>query len=873
MSESEQGPNHSVETDKEPEIDKADESITEPQGIEGGSEQEKTPTNVTTPNKESGTQVVPDPNGTEQCSKEEKQTPTMASTTIPPKKEGNTQAPVRQEIDNKGTTGKQANIAYANIVNLLDSPKESSTDEFTFKDPTKLLPNKPAGIPSFDFPKEIEEHFAELKNNRILLVDCFDDNILRAASYELVHRTEENYEQRLLTFEGSQLEQTDLHLGIFVNEKIGSGKKLIVVISLKSQKFLDSMFFEESLSADSIKEQLAKNDIMLVCFANSNFIQDIWREKQSYFHFSKWNIPFLSYLLNAYFNNNIAESLEKQILQQRNYGLWDENNSDSEFYGLIYGYLRNGTEQLREEVEKRDQYSEGESVSEFLKKIRTVRPKELIKDDDPITNTVLYVATFFPGLNRRDFDFIVSLFLKGEKTTIEEESTRKTKKGKIKTVRTIKKRNCLKIWEKSQDKILAECHIQVIRSELGSQIVDFSLPYLRGELKKYLEQKSLYINHFERIRESGLLFNFNVSQQIIENVINLAAEMAISDPSHYGGNWLMGVIIGIKQHLAIDIDIGTNNEVEALFQTLVIELAKEERKKQIRPFVIRLSQLIREMLNYPQLQEMIKNFLENLMKEKHYDAVLVIVLEIVKQLRFVSQFDGMYWIKQLLERGEPQAKKEAYKTLLEQAKQSGLRVYDLLEKVKTWIPDPNLDYDKYSPSNKYALKFIIDYARDTLSHFNIAHYGVWPSKYPLFANLTEEKELKQIDLLISWMFHPKMQNVLNALDDFIKANKINVNNTLLADLIEIWFKVLYGFQTTNLHPEVLAVSDRLLRQIVLNSNRSQQRELVRRWWVRQDFFTEEIRQIPIAERTKRQQLTNERKVILELHKNFKALVK
>jgi hypothetical protein len=630
------------------------------------------------------------------------------------------------------------------------------------------------------------------------------------------------------------------------------------------------MFFEEPLHAQSIKEQLEKNDIMLVCFANSSFIQEIWREKRSFFHFPKWNIPFLSPLLKSRFNEDTANYLKKQILQQRNYGLWDENNSDREFYGLISGYLRSGTRQLREEVENRNLYSEGDSVADFLKEIRTVRAKELFQDDDLVKNTVLYVATFFPGLNRHDFDFIVSLLLKGEKNTIEKESTRKTKKGKIKTVRTTKKRNCLKIWEKNQDKILVECHLQVIRSELGSQIIDFSLPYLRGELKKYLEQKSLYINHFERIRESGLLFNFNASQKLIENVINLAAEMAISDPSHYGGNWLMGVIIGIKQHLAIDIDIGTNNEIEVLFQTLVIELAKEERKKQIRPFVIRLSQLIREMLNYPQLQEMIKNFLENLMREKHYDAVLVIVLGIVKQLRFVSQFDGMYWIKQLLNRGEPQAKKEAYKTLLEQAKQSGLRVYDLLEKVKTWIPNPNLDYDKYSPSNKYALKFIIDYARDTLSHFNIAHYGVWPSKYPLFANLTEEKELKQIDLLISWMFHPKMQNVLNALDDFIKANGINVN-TLLADLIEIWFKVLYGFQTTNLHPEVLAVSERLLRQIVSNTNRSQQRELIRRWWARQDFFTKEIQKVGIAERAKRQPLINERKVILELHKNFKAL--
>jgi hypothetical protein len=146
------------------------------------------------------------------------------------------QTSVRPKVESNsiGTVSTIGSILNSTIV--VGQSDNTLKDESTFKDPTKLLPNKPEGIPSFDSPKEIEEHFAELKNNRILLVDCFDDNILRAASYELVQGTEANYEQRLLTFEDSQLEQIDLHLGVFVNEKIGSGEKLIVVISLKSQK-------------------------------------------------------------------------------------------------------------------------------------------------------------------------------------------------------------------------------------------------------------------------------------------------------------------------------------------------------------------------------------------------------------------------------------------------------------------------------------------------------------------------------------------------------------------------------------------------------------------------------------------------------------
>ncbi|RKZ51812.1 MAG: hypothetical protein DRR16_07285 [Candidatus Parabeggiatoa sp. nov. 3] len=788
---------------------------------------------------------------------------------------------------------------------------ENSKDEPTFKDPTRSFPSKPAGLPAFNSAKEeIEAYFKELKNKRVLLVECFDENILRAATYELVNIAEEHYEKRLLAFEGRELEQTDLHLGILVNEKIGSGEKLIVVISLKSKRFLDSMFVEESLYAQSIKEQLEKNDIMLVCFANSSFLQEnIVGEKGSNFHFPKWDIPFLPYLLKAHFKDE-AKSVEEQILRQRNYGLWDENNSDREFYGLISGYLRNGIGQFKEEVEKRSRYTKGQNVQDFLfKEIRTVGPKELIQDDDLVKNTVLYVATFFPELSPRDFDYVISLLLNGKKTEVTVESSQvKTKKGRVIGTEYIstkkEEKDCIEIWEKDHDNIMAASHLQVIRSDSGSQIVDFSLPYLRGELKKYLEQKSLYINHFERIRESGLLFNFNVSQQIIENVINLAAEMAISDSSHYGGNWLMDIIIGLKQHLNIQLKIDPNVDPRDVNPDKVFELINQElktREQEVRAIIIRLSKLIREMLNYTQLQEMVKNFLDNLIRKQDYATVLMIVLGIVKQLRFASQFDGMYWIKQLLDRGDQKAKNEVYNTLLEQAKKSGLRVYELLDTLKTWLPDRGLEHEKYSLSNEYALKLIIDYAMTAINNFKAVDYGVWPSKYPLFANLNDDNELAQIDLLVSWVFHPGMEYALkhlgektyhqlsNQLSQFKKAllednsidnannlkviKDLKVFNIILADLVEMWFKMLHGFDTKNTHPEVLSISERLLQQVVLNSDRSQRTFFLRRWWLRQGLFTNEIRKISLAERAKRQRFINERKVILELHQKFKALAR
>jgi len=140
---------------------------------------------------------------------------------------------------------------------------------------------------------------------------------------------------------------------------------------------------------------------------------------------------------------------------------YNRDTMDREFYGLISGYLRNGTGQLREEVENRSLYSEGDSVADFLKEIRTVRAKELVQDD-LVKNTVLYVATFFPGLNRHDFDDLVSLLLKGERTTMMLESQVEGRRGRMRTVRTSEERDAPEIWSKNQDKILKECSLQII---------------------------------------------------------------------------------------------------------------------------------------------------------------------------------------------------------------------------------------------------------------------------------------------------------------------------------------------------------------------------------------------------------------------------
>ncbi|OAD19414.1 hypothetical protein THIOM_004951 [Candidatus Thiomargarita nelsonii] len=736
---------------------------------------------------------------------------------------GATNTRLNQEITQNGATinGPQANVT-GNIDKLqfLFGPDK----EADFKDPTTPFPAKPSELPDFELQGELEKHYNKLQQERIILINCLDENISLAASYAIAERLE-SYEKRMLSFSGENRQKTDLHVGIFANEKMKkSGEKLTVFVNLSSysQSFFDSMFIKDRLEVEGIKQTFCKNNIMLVCIVNSDLIRDTLKTQQASFRFHHWNIWFLPHLLRNYFSEPEANYFEKKVLEQKQYGLWGKNLDDGDFYKLIQRYLRNDVEQFKEEVEKRTKYCEGNNVDDFLNSLQTVKLDNLFEGDDPLKKTVLYMVTFFPDLSPHDFEQMVLLLLADQKTTVYQDSRKENQNGVEKTVATPVEKNLTEIWEKNHRQILKDCHVKMVRSENDSLIVDFSEPYLRGELKRYFKQEDfLYLQRqFENLRDAGLLFNFDISDKVIENLITLSAEMAVSDPNYYGGERLVNIVVGLKQQLT------------------------SQRKTEI---VIRLSKFIREMLNYPQLKEMIKEFLEKLMQAQHHDLILVIILGVTQRLQFASQFDALYWIKRLLDQGQTEIKDQAYDMLFQHAKQSGSRIYELLEMIKAWLPDLDRNVEKYSFANRYMLLFFIAYCGYTFSKFDENKYGQWPSKYPLFATIQENDEdsVNKLKLLVYWIFHPGIQSFLdNSLrDKGISGIQINAN-ALRADFLDAWFAILLGFKQEAAHPEALVISDMLLQQIhdVISNNydakngQKIKKAILEFWKLKQDIY-------------------------------------
>ncbi|MCP4150791.1 MAG: hypothetical protein GY757_23800, partial [bacterium] len=487
--------------------------------------------------------------------------------------------------------------------------------------------------------------------------------------------------------------------------------------------------------------------------------------------------------------------------------------------------------------------------------------------------TVLYAACFFKRLSPVDFEQIVRLLLGDRTTMVEKERQIVTESGEIKIIKEKEIKRLKEMWTENPDRILRECRLKTFRTESQTEYIEYSSPYLGNEIKKYIaEEFPIYLRRqFEPIQKKGLLFETGVSPGITDNVIRLSVEMALVNPVYYGENWLKEFIMQLKHHFDEEFSLPAENELEAVLK-VIESIANDAIKAQ---FYARLSTLIREMLNHPNLREMIERFLKNLIGMKHHDIVLDIVWQLGKRLRFAPHFDLMYWLKRLLDEGEGKVREKAYRHLLTLAVQSKFQVYELLDTLKNWLPRPEDQYKHYSGSlaKKYALIFIFDYCGNTALKLPPGHYGAWPSRYPLFHPMQKllQKDnntaAQKIRELLAWLLHPGIQLVFD--NDFSKKNFSAIHS--MASLFEIWALVLLGKDQNKTHRQAETLLDILIEQLTLlldqlpgKTGRAHKRALLKLWGAQRGIYRQKINKLPLNQKDKRKELSCRYKIVTKL---------
>ncbi|MFN6460758.1 MAG: hypothetical protein RMZ41_002790 [Nostoc sp. DedVER02] len=504
---------------------------------------------------------------------------------------------------------------------------------------------------------------------------------------------------------------------------------------------------------------------------------------------------------------------------------------------------------------------------------KSIQAIDLIKTEDPIKKTVLYVATFFPKLSRLDFERVVAFFLERKSINIPVTSADTDDKGESTKI-LFENKDLYSDWKEDDgikaSKIMEECHLVSVYLEDSTQAVDFKLAYLRNDLKTcFKNDPSAYLD--KKFKRAKLLL-FDLSVAVLKNAILLSVEMADSNPNIHGGEWLADILnlfrlfTNFEQLTARGFSttevaqlLFSNHEKQEEFELFTKLLNQIDENDRGEFLISRVAFLIEKMLEYPKLKPVVNNFLQQEINRKNQETVLALIT----LLQSVQAFDWLFWIEKLLNEKSALIGSYTRQILISQLEQSQKNIYEILIKIWSWVPREQTKKAEYTQAQIYALRLIYKYSRILIDKLQLSDYGCYPPKYQLFASLSvgDRSTDEKLKLLVDWVFHPGHK-------DFVKV-PMKEASRLIAD----WFSILCGLDTKKeSNPNLKAIADKLLMCIIFKTDGSQQQELIEKWNELTEYKLDQAERASNLNRTKMQKLYIQQKnSIRQLRKNFKEL--
>lgn len=709
---------------------------------------------------------------------------------------------------------------------------------------TTKLPRKRFGVPAFALD-ELSEPMLKLREERLILISCLDEEIALAAAYACVEQLDiSGEEQRMLSFDRNFDDDCVPDFFFLRKEEPSDEKQTAIIVDMVSERatpFLKPLISATSSHSVQLKAALERNGVMLLCLADSVYVEESLREirraqrQAKELCFTYWEIPFLQPLLKHHFPDRYEE-VERRLVEQRGQGAWGA--SDDEFCARVKSSIR--SKRLLADIEANAASPDSAPGRELF--------AELFTGDAPIQDTVLYVATVFQHLNPHDFIQLVGWLLGEQTTTVLVPATKKNEDGTTVLTEVQKERRLADIWLEAPDAVMRKCRLVTVPVKDTARAITFSDARMRDGLRDFMETEyPLFLeNQFQSAQKLGLLFS--PSAKIAENVIRLCADMAAAYPDYYGRDWLVEIIRGLEHFL--ESPEGWAGEAGAAADPMFCCLREYEYLSARAHAYQRLSELLRRMLEEHQLDEAVDGFLEQLVRQKLHGPVL----KLIGRLRFVEKFDDLYWMKQLLDRGDDETGFLAYAVLYSYMWGMGPGIYQLLKALEAWLPQETRPTETYSDSNVCALRLLVAYCSETTREFDPRQYGSWPSPFPLFAfSGADDAAADSLSLLTKWLFHPGVKRVYDAqlsLETGEAPRNDESFNDFVSALVAEWTFILLGrgagpasaaaggnsrpAAQREPAPEAVAVWHVLLRQLVEVTGRERHRAMLAYWeWLSQ----------------------------------------
>ena len=649
------------------------------------------------------------------------------------------------------------------------------------------LPSLPTDIHPFRHPDH-DLLLAELQSRRIVLLTSYREVAAYAAAFSLVTDRRFGDIPRKAVFPARKRdrERPDLELSNLTNDEFLGKRSQILLIEINSNcTFFDSILEAGHGLLSSVRGKLLGNDSYVVLSIDESLVDEESVRERLRGLFCR-SVSHLLYLLSPSYGDRAG------AIEMRLEAVLGSLSERRQHYQRIADCLNQGNaifEAFLDELEQAMHLT----PKAREEKSRPIEADVVFANDSEMHRTAAFVAAYLPELNQRDFDRFVQLLLADE--TVMEEAPRDTlrRDGKLFTFREQKTTRWADRWLRDGDRVFRDCHLRTVVSVDGSWVIDFSEPYLRDELRTYLQScHPWYLRRqCRRLQDSGVLFSSDLSPTAVDGLVQLFVERAVVDPAGFSSIWLLDLVLSARAVLQ-----GEPPPESASIEDVLTWLSKKfAQEKLLAFFHERLTILIREMLSHDVLRDVVDRSFTVLMRTKQHDELLDVILELARRLRFVAEFEPLPWMRQILDQGDDAIKKKTMTRLVDLARANGPKIYEFLSKIKRWLPERYQPADRYSTSSIVALEFPFLYCSAVA---DTVEPGVWPPQHPLFYALVgnPDEARKKIGPLLDWILDARGAELEEADSSNALRGADAVRITYVADLIEHWAWVLEGDSET-----------------------------------------------------------------------------
>ncbi len=721
---------------------------------------------------------------------------------------------VTTDVNNAASVGKQVNAGR-----MRDQYIYFGHDEPEPEKPVDLevLADLPPTVHPFRDPRH-EQMLRDLQQKRVLLLTSYQEHAAYSAAYTLIKDTSFSLHSRKTFFpaRGQDRDRSDLDLITLTRDL--DEKPQIVLIDIRSRcTLLDSTLILGVGPIATVCARLKAHSSFLILAVNEDLLKDA-----SASEILPYSVSHLLYLLSRDLGNRAPE-FEKRLLA--GFEAWAGPTQLSELYQRVADRLPAGEAALEALIQELERARTLPPADRKVQ-LEPIKAADILREESAVHRAAAFLATYFTNIRQQDFDRLVLLLL-GEEMITKERTRRVTgKDGFPTTVTEETKERWSERWARSADLVFRDCHLRTVDSSDGSWVVDFSEPYLRRELRVHFDRHlPWYVKRqCQVLQESGVLFAFDLSPATVEGLVDLFVERAVVDPQGFGSRWLLELVHGLR--IQFEGEPPSDSQEKAL-AWLLAHLAMEARL--LAHFHGRLALMIREMLDRDALRPMVDEFFEFLIAARQHGALLDLIVDLARRLRFVSHFEPLIWMRRLLDQGSDAVRERAADELINLARDSGPRIYEFLTGVRDWLPQAGLAPSRFSPSNQRALEFLFAYCARVAESLSMERMGAWPSQHPLFYTLSGSKDARSVIVkLIDWILDRRGLNGETE-DSTEKQSARVVQIAKVAALVEHWSWVLQGRSDDDGSSPGGALFVVILEEIVRRADMLDRARLQRSW--------------------------------------------